>query len=57
MKHGKLEESIDVINNQAEQSMPKKTLINTAIKGMQAIKGGVEFLAAIGALAQFVQAL
>lgn len=52
-----LSESLEVIEEEAKSDKPKKSLIKTAITGIKAIKGTVEFAAAVTALIQFVQTI
>ena len=48
---------IEVLDNELRTQQPKKGLIKTALAGLQAIKGSVEFGAAIAAIVQFVQTI
>ena len=50
-------ESIDVIRAELQSEKPRKSLISIAIKGLQMIKGGTEFAAAVAGICQFVQPL
>lgn len=50
-----IQDSLEVIKEQIAESTPKKSMIRTSIRGLEAIKGGVEFTAAVAALVQFVQ--
>lgn len=50
-------ESLEVIENELTQPSPKKSLLKTAITGLNAIKGTIEFSAAVAALVQFAQAI
>lgn len=52
-----LERNLDVIEAEAKNAKPRSTLLQTAIKGLEAIKGTVEFCAAVATLVQFVQPL
>jgi len=52
-----LNESLDVIRSEMIQPKPKKSLVKTALTGLQAIKGTAEFGAAIVALVQFIQSI
>jgi len=47
--------SIEVIEQELQTEKPRKNFIKTAISGIKAIKGTVEFAAAVAALIQFVQ--
>ena len=47
-------ESLEVIEAEVISEKPKKSMIKTAIASLQAIKGTVEFGAAVAALIQFV---
>lgn len=47
-------ESLEVIEAEVISEKPKKSMIKTAISSLQAIKGTVEFGAAVAALIQFV---
>lgn len=49
--------SIDVIEDELKASNPRKSYLKTAARGLQTIKGTVEFAAAITALIQFIQPL
>jgi hypothetical protein len=49
-------ESLEVIENELSRSTPRKSLLKTALTGLQAIKETGEFGAAVVALVQFVQA-
>jgi F0F1-type ATP synthase epsilon subunit len=53
----KLNDSIEVIENELTQSKPKKSLLNTALAGLQSIKGTAEFGAAVVALVQFIKSI
>jgi hypothetical protein len=48
-------ESVETLEHELVQPKPKKSLINTAIKALKAIKDTTEFAAAIFAIVQFVQ--
>jgi len=48
-------ESIETIESEMVQPKPKKSLVKTAIKSLQAVKGTAEFAAAVVALVQFLQ--
>jgi len=52
-----LNDSIETIQNELQCPKPKKGLIRTALAGLNAIKGGAEFAAAVIAIYQFVQPL
>lgn len=49
-----VEESLEVIENELAKSEPKKGFLKTVMTGLQAIKGTVEFGAAVAALTQFI---
>lgn len=48
-------ESVDLIESELKQENPKKNILRGVLKGLQAIKGSTEFLAAVATLVQFVQ--
>ncbi len=50
-----VEESLEVIQTELTSSKPKKSMINTALTGLKAIKGSAEFGAVVIALIQFVK--
>ena len=50
-----VKESLEVIESEIAQPKPRKSFIQTAIKGLQAIKSTVEFSAAVVTLAQFIK--
>lgn len=50
-----VESSLDVIGDESQASQPRKSFVKTAIAGLKAVKGTVEFAAAVTALIQFVQ--
>jgi len=52
-----LNDSIETIQIEVQCARPKKGLIRTALAGINAIKGGAEFAAAVIAIYQFVQPL
>jgi len=52
-----LNESMEVIKYESVQPIPKKTLLKTALIGLQTIKGTAEFGAAVIALVQFIQSI
>jgi len=52
-----LHEGVETIESELAQQKPKRSLVNTAIKVLQAIKGTTEFAAVVAALVQFIQAL
>ena len=47
--------SLEVIKEESKSANPRKGFIKTAIKGLQTIKGTVEFTAATATLIQFIQ--
>jgi len=49
-----LKESVETIQHEMAQEKPKKSLVNTALKALKAIKGTAEFAATIMAIIQFV---
>lgn len=51
------QEYIEVIEDELNKPQPKKSLLKTAIAGLQAIKGTVEFGAAVTAIFQFIQTI
>lgn len=52
-----LTDSLEVIEDQMKEDKPKKSLIKTALAGLKAIKGTVEFATAVTALAEFLQTI
>lgn len=50
-------ESIEVIESELAQTVPRKSLIKTALAGLKTVKGTVEFGSAVVALIQFVQTI
>ena len=52
-----IREGVETIESELAQPKPKRSLINTAIKVLQAIKGTAEFAAAVAALVLFIQGL
>lgn len=48
-------DSLETIEAEAVSEHPKKGLLRTAIAGIKAIKGSVEFVAAVATLVQFVE--
>ena len=50
-------DSIEVIESELTQATPKKSMIKTALTGLKAIKGTVEFGSAVAALIQFIQTI
>jgi hypothetical protein len=50
-------ESLEVIENEVKRDDPHKSLLKTALKGLQAVMGTLEFVAAVTALINFVQTL
>jgi hypothetical protein len=48
-------ECLDVLEEQLAHSAPKKSVINTLLSGIKAIKGTAEFGAAVVALVQYIQ--
>ncbi|BCN31924.1 hypothetical protein bsdtb5_32190 [Anaeromicropila herbilytica] len=50
-------ESIEVIREESQSETPRKSFVNMAVKGLQMIKGGTEFAAAVAGICQFVQPL
>ena len=52
-----LSDSLEAIEDQVKSKKPKKGVIKTAITALNALKGTVEFAAAIAALIQFVQSI
>lgn len=48
-------ESIEVIESEILQPNPRKSFLRTALTTIQAVKGTVEFSAAVTALVQFVR--
>lgn len=52
-----LSDNLEVIEEQVKSDKPKKGFIKTAIAGIKALKGTVEFSAAVAALVQFVQTI
>lgn len=51
----KLAASLEVIEEEAKSSKPRKSFIKTAVAGIQTLKGTVEFSEAVAALVQYVQ--
>lgn len=51
------QEYIEVIESELRNSKPKKSLLRTAITGLQAINGTVQFGAAIATIIQFIQTI
>ena len=49
-----IQESLEVIKTELSGMKPKKSMLNTAINGLKAIKGTVEFAAAVATLIQFL---
>ena len=47
-------DSLETIETEALSEHPKKGLLRTAIAGIKAIKGPIEFVAAVTTLAQFL---
>ena len=47
-------DSLETIENEARSEQPKKGLLRTAIAGIKAVKGPVEFVAAVATLVQFL---
>ena len=47
-------DSLDAIKAELTSLQPKKGILRTAVKGLKAINGSAQFLAAIGSLVQFV---
>ena len=52
-----VQEYIEVIETELNNKHPKKSLLKTAMTGLKAIKGSVEFSAAIVAIIQFIQSI
>ena len=52
-----ISEFLEVIEEQIKLDKPKKSLLKTAISGLQAIKGTTEFAVAVTALGQFFHIL
>lgn len=52
-----LDDSLQVIEEQAKSGKPKKSLLRMAVTGLKAIKGTAEFAAAVATLIQFVQSI
>lgn len=52
-----IDESLDAIESELVSKKPRHSLINTALKTLRGIAGTAEFLAAIAALAEFIQSL
>ena len=50
-----LESSLSVIEEECKEEKPRKAFLNTALVGLNTIKGTVEFTAAVVTLVQFVQ--
>jgi len=50
-----LADSLEVIEEQVKAEKPKKSFIKTALAGLKAIQGTAEFVAAVAALAEFLQ--
>ncbi len=49
-----LQESLEVIEEEASSDTPKKSMLRTAISVLKGLKGSVEFSAAVASLIQFV---
>jgi len=52
-----INDSLEVIDEELKKPKPKKSLINTALTTLKAIKGTTEFCAAVAAIIQFVHPL
>lgn len=52
-----VESSLEVIGDESKTSQPRKSFIKTAVTGLKAVKGTIEFAAAVTALIQFIQPL
>lgn len=52
-----VESSLDVIGEESKSAQPRKSFIKTAVAGLKAVKGTVEFAAAVATLIQFIQPL
>ena len=52
-----VENSLEVIEQEAKAEKPRKSFIKTAITGLKAIKGTAELAAAVVTLFQFLQPL
>lgn len=50
-----VEQSLAVIEEELATSEPRKGFLKTAVTGLQAVKGTVEFMSAVVTLAQFIQ--
>lgn len=48
-------DSLDAIKSELTSLQPKKGILRTAVKGLQAINGSAQFLAAIATMVQFVE--
>lgn len=48
-----VDESLDFIQSEAKSEKPKKTIIQSVLSGLKAIKGSIEFTAAVTALITF----
>ena len=48
-------DSLDAIKTELTSLQPKKGIMRTAVKGLQAINGSAQFLAAIATMVQFVE--
>jgi len=51
------EESLEVIEAEAQSDKPKKSMINTALTTLKTVKGSIEFSAAVLTLAQFINSV
>lgn len=52
-----LNDNLDVIQEEAASDKPRKGFLKTALTGLKAIKGSVEFAAAVASLLQFASAM
>ncbi len=52
-----LDSNLEVIEEEAKADKPRKGFLKTALAGLKALKGTVDFSAAVAALVQFIQTL
>ncbi|MGI6176744.1 MAG: hypothetical protein ACOYJC_11450 [Christensenellales bacterium] len=52
-----IEESVGIIHEELKKAKPKKSIIRTAMASLKAVKGSIEFLAAVATLATYIASI